>query len=68
MANTSGRPICQLEVVVDVGGLHLGLDMAIIVLIHAVHGFDLRMECKGSKGEGRQTRDYLQSRGEEIYL
>ena len=49
VANIHGRLECQLDVIASVGGLDLGPNMAIIVLIHAVHRFGLGMGRQGTK-------------------
>ena len=63
MAYTSKGPKHQIEVVGDICSLDFGPDMVTIALIHAVHGFGLRMRCQGcNKGEDKVGGE------KEIYL
>ena len=43
VANASGGAKNKAHVIGDIGGLGLSPNMAVIVCVHAVHGFGLRM-------------------------
>jgi hypothetical protein len=43
VANTNGRAKNKAYIIADIGGLGLGPNMAVILFVHAVHGFGLRM-------------------------
>ena len=43
VANAFGRAKTNAHVIVDIGGLGLGPNMAVIAFVHVIHGFGLCM-------------------------
>ena len=48
MTYTNRGPECQAQVVCNVGGLGLRPNMAIISLVHTIHGFGFGGGCRGA--------------------
>ena len=56
MANIRGRLECKVEIIVDVDCHCFGLDMAIVLLVHAMHVSSLGMHCR-STNENKNEMD-----------
>jgi hypothetical protein len=68
VANASGGAKRKAHVIGDIGCLGLGLNMAVIVFVHAVHGFGFRM-MGGDINWGEDKHHItIKARGEEIHL
>jgi hypothetical protein len=68
VANASGGAKNKAYVIVDIGGLGVGPNMAVIAFVHAVHGFGLRMKGRDAyRGEDKHPIP-IKVRRWEIYL
>ena len=68
VASASGRANNKAHVIAHIGDMGLGLNMAVIEFVHAVHGFGLRMRGQNTNwGEDKHSIT-IKLRGEELHL